>query len=110
MQEQQTQINEILSKHNDTTITTFTRDNYLFKFIMPIGKIKIKKAIFEHTDITGAYKLKKLDGSLIGIFDGLKVIESHEFDSNGIVKFMLYDMNNNILPCESGSTDVLIIV
>ena len=110
MQEQQTQINEILSKHNDTTITTFTRDNYLFKFIMPIGKIKIKKAIFEHTDITGAYKLKKLDGTLIGIFDGLKVIESHEFDSNGIVKFMLYDMNNNILPCESGSTDVLIIV
>ena len=110
MQEQQTQINEILSKHNDTTITTFTRDNYLFKFIMPIGKIKIKKAIFEHTDITGAYKFKKLDGTLIGIFDGLKVIESHEFDSNGIVKFLLYDMNNNILPCESGSTDVLIIV
>ena len=102
-------IEAIESKQNDTIISTYTRDNYLFKFIMPIGKIKIKKAIFEHSEITGAYKLKKIDGSLLGIFNGLNVIESHEFDSNGIVKFMLYDMNDNILACDNG-VDTLVIV
>jgi hypothetical protein len=51
-----------------------------------------------------------MDGTLLGIFDGLNVIESHEFDLNGIVKFMLYDMDNNILAFESGSTDVSTIV
>ena len=103
-------IEAIESKQNDTIISTYTRDNYLFKFIMPIGKIKIKKAIFEHSDITGAYKLKKIDGSLLGIYNGLNVIESHEFDSNGIVKFMLYDMNDNILACDNGVADTLVIV
>jgi hypothetical protein len=98
------------AKHNDTMISTYTRDDYLFKLIMPIGNITLKKAIIEHADITGDYKLKKLDGTLIGIFNGLNVIESHEFASNGIVKFMMYDMSDNILPCDTGTADVLVIV
>ena len=105
-----TRLEALEAKHADTMISTYTREDYLFKLIMPIGNITIKKAIIEHTDITGDYKLKKLDGTLLGIFNGLTVIESHEFASNGIVKFMVYDMNDNILPCETGTADVLVIV
>jgi hypothetical protein len=96
--------------YDDLTISTFTRDDYFFKLNIPIGDITIKKADIKHIDITGDYKIKKMDGTLIGIFNGVNVIESNVFVSNGIVKFILYDMNDNILACDVGTVDLVVIV
>ena len=68
------------------------------------GDVKINSALINHPETTGIkFKIKLINGTQLGIYDmsTLSASDVISFNSTGIVKFNVYDMNNNILPCQN---------
>jgi len=85
-------------------ITDFTRADYTFIIQTGVmGVVKIESALIGHIETAGkSFKLKLLDGTHIGTYDmaNLTATDVISFNSNGVVKIIVYDMDDNILPCE----------
>ena len=85
-------------------ITEFTREGNTFVVNTNKGDIKIQSALINHPETDGnKFKLKLQNGTQLGIYDmaNLSASDVIIFNSTGIVKFNVYDMNNNILPCQN---------
>ena len=92
-------------------ITEFTRTDYIFIIKTDIiGNVKLANVLINHPETNGnKIKIKLINGAYIGTYD-IKALQTEDvkaFSCNGTIKFMVYDMNDNILPCENyASTDI----
>ena len=85
-------------------ISEYTRENNSFVVNTNKGDVKIVSALVNHPETaSNKFKLKLINGTQIGIYDMTNLSSSDViiFKSTGIVKFNVYDMNNNILPCQN---------
>lgn len=92
-------------------ITEFTRTDYTFIIKSDIiGNVKLASVLINHPETNrNKYKIKLFNGVYIGTYDmaTLHAEDVKTFSCSGIIKFMVYDMNDNILPCENyTSTDI----
>ena len=85
-------------------ISEYTRENNTFVVNTNKGGVKIVTALINHIETAGnKFKIKLQNGTQIGIYDMTNLSSSDviSFNSDGVVKFNVYDMNNNILPCQN---------
>ena len=85
-------------------ITEFKREGKTFVVNTKKGDVKINSALINHPETaSNTFKIKLLNGTQLGIYDMAKLSSSDviSFNSNGVVKFNVYDMDDKILPCEN---------
>jgi len=85
-------------------ISEYTRQGNAFVVNTNKGDVKIVNALTNHPETAGtSFKLKLLNGTQLGIYDmaNLSASDVISFNSTGVVKFNVHDMNDSILPCQN---------
>ena len=86
-------------------ITEFKREGKTFVIHTDKkGDVKINSALINHPETaSNTFKIQLINGTQLGIYDMVKLSASDviSFNSNGVVKFNVFDMNDKILPCEN---------
>ena len=86
-------------------ITEFKREGKTFVIHTDKkGDVKINSALINHPETTGIkFKIKLINGTQLGIYDmsTLSASDVISFNSNGVVKFNVFDMDDKILACEN---------
>ena len=83
-------------------INTYGRDDSAFIVTTDVGLIKFQSVMIGHVDtMNNPFKIKLLDGTNIGTYtmSTLEASDVVSFTSTGIVKFSVYDMADNLIPC-----------
>ena len=75
------------------------RDNDYF--IITTDKTRFQSIHINHPSCYGNISVKLEDGTLIGKYNDIETLEYYEFiNTTGFVKILIYDENDNIIPCE----------
>jgi hypothetical protein len=85
-------------------ITEFKREDKTFVVNTKKGDVKINSALINHPETaSNTFKIKLQNGTQLGIYD-MKFLSASDvisFNSDGIVKFNVFDMDDKILACEN---------
>ena len=85
-------------------ISEYTRQGNAFVVNTSKGDVKIESALINHPETDGnKFKIKLQNGTQLGIYDmaNLSASDVISFNSTGVVKFNVHDMNDSILPCQN---------
>ena len=85
-------------------ISEYTRQGNAFVVNTNKGDVKIVSALINHPETSSnKFKIKLINGTQLGIYDmaNLSASDVVSFNSTGVVKFNVHDMNDSILPCQN---------
>ena len=86
-------------------ITEFKREGKTFVIHTDKkGDVKINSALINHPETaSNTFKIKLINGTQLGIYNmaTLSASDVISFNSNGVVKFNVFDMDDKILACEN---------
>ena len=86
-------------------ITEFKREDKIFVINTDKkGDVKINSALINHPETaSNTFKIKLINGTQLGIYNmsTLSASDVISFNSNGVVKFNVFDMDDKILACEN---------
>jgi hypothetical protein len=91
-------------------ISEYTREGKTFVVNTNKGNVKINSALINHHETNAtSFKIKLINGTQLGLYDmkNLSASDVIYVNSNGTVKFNVYDMNDSILPCQNYTINVI---